>query len=159
MGDQCTMNPASERKLPGQLTVTKGRTMKILTPVFRFRRELKTGFFPANILLAAIVASSPASENVVKKNAGAFEDGLQTPVVCTGGLKHRVAILSVVNRTPYGQQRIGNAVKDMLTTEISKTGCFVLVEPEDRGWNFHGPAFLTVNCPDNFLPEAGFIVH
>ena len=133
--------------------------MKILTPVFRFRRELKTGFFPANILLAAIVASSPASENVVKKNAGAFEDGLQTPVVCTGGLKHRVAILSVVNRTPYGQQRIGNAVKDMLTTEISKTGCFVLVEREQLDKTLAEQALGQSGAIDStFAPRVGKLI-
>ncbi|OGJ90464.1 MAG: hypothetical protein A2268_03075 [Candidatus Raymondbacteria bacterium RifOxyA12_full_50_37] len=49
---------------------------------------------------------------------------------CGNNLKHRVAVVSVDNRTLYGQERIGNAVRDMLTTEIAKTGCFVLVERE-----------------------------
>jgi curli biogenesis system outer membrane secretion channel CsgG len=104
--------------------------MKILKTFFRFRDKRSHRLFPAITLLAALFASSTASENVVQKNAGAFEEGQQSAALCAGGLKHRVAILSVVNRTPYGQQRIGNSVTDMLTTEIARTGCFVLVERE-----------------------------
>ena len=54
----------------------------------------------------------------------------QSPATCDHGLKHRAAVLSVENKTLYGQERIGKAVTDMLTTEIAKTGCFVLVERE-----------------------------
>jgi curli biogenesis system outer membrane secretion channel CsgG len=81
-------------------------------------------------LLTALFASSLASDNSVQQNTGAFENSQQSSSLCTGGLKHRAAILSIVNRTTYGQERIGSAVKDMLTTEISKTGCFALVERE-----------------------------
>jgi|GEM_PF-642121 Uncharacterized protein involved in formation of curli polymers len=133
--------------------------MKIVAPVFRFRNGFNSWFLSVMTLLAAISTSSLASENVVKKNSGAFEDDQQTPVICTGGLKHRVAILSVVNRTPYGQQRIGNAVKDMLTTEISKTGCFVLVEREQLDKTLAEQALGQSGVMDSsFAPRVGKLI-
>jgi len=85
----------------------------------------------ASALLASIFfIPSSASENIVKKNAGAFQDSAQSAGTCGSGLKHRVAVLSIENKTVYGQARIGSSVTDMLTTEMAKTGCFVLVERE-----------------------------
>ncbi len=46
---------------------------------------------------------------------------------CNEGLKRRVAVLTVENKSYYGQQRVGHAVTDMLTTEIAKSNCFVIV--------------------------------
>jgi curli biogenesis system outer membrane secretion channel CsgG len=90
--------------------------MAISTPLLRPRNEFDPRRLPALILLAAIFfVPSPEGQSVVPQ---------------TSGLKHRAAVLSVDNKTLYGQERIGNAVKDMLTTEIAKTGCFVLVERE-----------------------------
>ncbi len=70
-----------------------------------------------------------------------------------------MAILSVVNRTPYGQQRIGNAVKDMLTTEISKTGCFVLVEREQLDKTLAEQALGQSGAIDStFAPRVGKLI-
>ena len=133
--------------------------MKIFTPVLRFHNKFNPIFFPAVTLLAAMFAPSQASEHVVQQNAGAFEEGQQSSVICEGGLKHRVAILSIVNRTSYGQERIGNAVKDMLTTEISKTGCFVLVERDQLDKTLNEQSLGQSGAMDStFAPRVGKLV-
>lgn len=75
------------------------------------------------VLLAASALAAGAA-----KNAPVPRDSAQSSVRCTAVLKHRLAVISMDNKTPYGQARIGTAIKDMLTTEIAKTECFVLVE-------------------------------
>jgi len=134
--------------------------MKMPAPFFRFRKRCSPVFSPAIIMLAAMVASSLAeSEHVVKQNAGAFEEGQQSSVICAGGLKHRVAVLSIVNRTTYGQERIGNAVKDMLTTEVSKTGCFVLVERDQLEKTLNEQSLGQSGAMDStFAPRVGKLV-
>jgi curli biogenesis system outer membrane secretion channel CsgG len=117
-------------------------------------------FSHAIIMLAAIAVSSLAeSESDVKQNAGAFEEGQQASVLCAGGLKHRAAVLSIVNRTAYGQERIGSAVQDMLTTEIARTGCFVLVEREQLDKTLNEQSLGQSGAMDSaFAPRVGKLV-
>jgi len=46
------------------------------------------------------------------------------------GPKRRVFISEFENRTTYGQRRLGSGISDMLATELSKTGDFILLERE-----------------------------
>ncbi len=44
------------------------------------------------------------------------------------GPKLRVGIVDFVNKTSYGAGRLGSSASDILTTELFKTGAFILVE-------------------------------
>ncbi|MDD5765496.1 MAG: CsgG/HfaB family protein [Candidatus Marinimicrobia bacterium] len=46
------------------------------------------------------------------------------------GPKQRVFISEFENRTTYGQRRLGAGISNMLATELSKTGGFILLERE-----------------------------
>ena len=46
------------------------------------------------------------------------------------GPKKKVAITKFVNATRFGKRRLGNNVSEVLTTELAKTGRFILLERE-----------------------------
>lgn len=48
----------------------------------------------------------------------------------THGPKKRVGIVEFANKTAYGQDRLGASASDILTTELFKTGAFIVVERE-----------------------------
>ncbi len=48
----------------------------------------------------------------------------------TQGPKKRVAIVDFENKTAYGQEKLGQATSDILTTELVKTKRFIVVERE-----------------------------
>jgi len=50
------------------------------------------------------------------------------PRVTHKGPKLRVGIVDFVNKTSYGAGRLGTSASDILTTELFKTGAFILVE-------------------------------
>jgi len=50
------------------------------------------------------------------------------PKVTHKGPKLRVGIVDFVNKTSYGAGRLGTSASDILTTELFKTGAFILVE-------------------------------
>ncbi|MBI4347756.1 MAG: hypothetical protein HY553_12945 [Elusimicrobia bacterium] len=45
-----------------------------------------------------------------------------------GGPRRRVGVVEFENKTAYGQGRLGGAAADILTTELVKTGSFIVVE-------------------------------
>jgi curli biogenesis system outer membrane secretion channel CsgG len=47
------------------------------------------------------------------------------------GPKKRVCIVDFVNKSEYGQGRLGRAASDILSTELFKSGAFILVEREN----------------------------
>lgn len=50
----------------------------------------------------------------------------QAPIV-TRGPKKRVAVIRFQDKSAYGRGRLGEAVQDILTTELAKSGLFILV--------------------------------
>ncbi len=46
------------------------------------------------------------------------------------GPKKRVCIVDFVNKSAYGQDRLGRSASDILSTELFKSGAFILVERE-----------------------------
>jgi len=50
------------------------------------------------------------------------------PRVTHKGPKLRVGIVDFVNKTSYGAGRLGTSASDILTTELFKTGAFIIVE-------------------------------
>jgi curli biogenesis system outer membrane secretion channel CsgG len=81
----------------------------------------------AILLGAALVVSGCATEKVKMDQA---VSGHETEYVASKltGPKRRVAIVDFVNKTAYGQGRLGGAAADILLTEIAKTGKFIVVE-------------------------------
>ncbi|MGZ8429109.1 MAG: CsgG/HfaB family protein [Candidatus Deferrimicrobiaceae bacterium] len=54
----------------------------------------------------------------------------QAPLV-TRGPKKRVAVIRFQDKSAYGRGRLGGAVQDILTTELAKSGLFILVSRGD----------------------------
>jgi curli biogenesis system outer membrane secretion channel CsgG len=52
----------------------------------------------------------------------------QAPRITHKGPKLRVGIVDFVNKSSYGAGRLGSSASDILTTELFKTGAFILIE-------------------------------
>ncbi len=52
----------------------------------------------------------------------------QAPKITHKGPKLRVGIVDFVNKSSYGAGRLGTSASDILTTELFKTGAFIVVE-------------------------------
>ncbi len=55
------------------------------------------------------------------------------PRITSKGPKLRVGIVDFVNKSSYGAGRLGNSASDILTTELFKTGAFILIERAQLG--------------------------
>ena len=51
-----------------------------------------------------------------------------TSQIVSKGPKKRVGIVDFINKTRYGRGRLGSSASDILTTELFKTGAFIVVE-------------------------------
>jgi curli biogenesis system outer membrane secretion channel CsgG len=134
----------------------KNSPVRFFTPLSLIYNSKHIVFLSA--LVFAVFLTAFAGEHVVQSNTGAFEtkQSVQTSGI---GLKHRLAIISIDNKTAYGQERIGAAVKDMLTTEISETGCFILVERDQLEKALNEQAQGLSDASDsNFAPRVGKLV-
>jgi curli biogenesis system outer membrane secretion channel CsgG len=60
--------------------------------------------------------------------APAVQTGVPPRQVSHKGPKLRVGIVDFVNKSSYGAGRLGTSASDILTTELFKTGAFILVE-------------------------------
>jgi curli biogenesis system outer membrane secretion channel CsgG len=70
---------------------------------------------------AQMAQSQPAAQPAVQATASARQ-------VTHKGPKLRVGIVDFVNKSSYGAGRLGTSASDILTTELFKTGAFILVE-------------------------------
>jgi len=70
--------------------------------------------------------SVPAAEAGNRKPA-------QTGPIASKGPKLRVAVVKFSDKSPYGRGRLGTVVQDILTTELARTGLFIMVTREDLG--------------------------
>ncbi len=52
----------------------------------------------------------------------------QVPKITHKGPKLRVGVVDFVNKSSYGAGRLGSSASDILTTELFKTGAFIVVE-------------------------------
>ncbi len=84
-------------------------------------------------LLGACAVSPPItgpSEAPSAPAAGARRTG-PAPAIATAGPKLRVAVVRFQDKSAYGRGRLGAAVQDILTTELAKSGRFILVARGD----------------------------
>src|SRR4030042_6076550 len=67
-------------------------------------------------------------ETKVAQDQPAAPPAAQAPRITHKGPKLRVGIVDFVNKSSYGAGRLGTSASDILTTELFKTGAFILVE-------------------------------
>ncbi len=80
------------------------------------------------MLLAGLFAGCGVSSRVAKEEAISIK-ATQQVTSKFKGIKRRVAVAGFTNKTAYGQ-RLGTAASDILITELSKTGNYILIERE-----------------------------
>jgi len=83
----------------------------------------------AGLILAACATTPPItgpSDQPSTPAATVSREEPQAPIV-TRGPKKRVAVIRFQDKSAYGQGRLGGAVQDILTTELAKSGLFILI--------------------------------
>ncbi len=79
-------------------------------------------------VLFAISCAGPKNQKAVEK-----EPEIDYSKLVTTGPKKRVAISEFVNKTSYGQGRIGTSASDKLATHLVKSKAFIVIEREQLG--------------------------
>ena len=88
-------------------------------------KEMRTGLIATLFLFTLgcagmpMMTTAPPPEKPVEK---------QAPKIVSKGPKKRVGIVDFENKTTYGKGRLGSSASDILTTELFKTGAFIVVE-------------------------------
>ncbi|MFA6092185.1 MAG: CsgG/HfaB family protein [Elusimicrobiota bacterium] len=86
-------------------------------------RRIQMMMVAATVLLGACAPRTTIRrEQAVSANVTEKVDSKHT------GPKRRIGVVDFENKTAYGQQRLGTAASDILITELTKTGKFVVVE-------------------------------
>ncbi len=81
------------------------------------------------LILAGCATTPPVTGPSEKPSAQAAvlsREEPQAPIV-TRGPKKRVAVIRFQDKSAYGRGRLGGAVQDILTTELAKSGLFILI--------------------------------
>ncbi|OGS23792.1 MAG: hypothetical protein A2297_02445 [Elusimicrobia bacterium RIFOXYB2_FULL_48_7] len=74
-------------------------------------------------LIAGCAPKTTIKESEMAVNVrGELKEGQQV------GPKKKIAVIAFDNKTAYGQTRLGTAASDILTTELGKSGRFILIE-------------------------------
>jgi curli biogenesis system outer membrane secretion channel CsgG len=73
-------------------------------------------------------AKDPGSATQVNQPQATAPAAPAAPRITSKGPKLRVGIVDFVNKSSYGAGRLGNSASDILTTELFKTGAFILIE-------------------------------
>jgi len=101
---------------------------------------MRKRLFPAGILFAFAIAAGcatapPVTGPSTRESAPAAEmrhvQKAQEAPVMTTGPKLRVAVVKFVDKSAYGRGKLGGAVQDILTTELARTGKFIMVTRQD----------------------------
>jgi len=98
------------------------------------RRSRKAAaILAAAAALSACAAAPPITgpadrPSVPAARAGRGEAG---PALVTRGPKKRVAVVKFQDKSAYGRGRLGGAIRDILETELAKSGQFILVTRGD----------------------------
>ena len=82
------------------------------------------------ILLSILFLSCANTEVRVEKD-NKLQSLREYQVEKLTGPKKKVAVASFRNETRFGKRRLGNSVADVMTTELSKTGRYILLERGD----------------------------
>ena len=82
---------------------------------------------PLMLALAAAALAGCASESVKERQAITATETKKAVSKFTGP-RRRIGVVDFENKTKYGEARLGTAASDILITELTKTGRFVVVE-------------------------------
>jgi curli biogenesis system outer membrane secretion channel CsgG len=87
----------------------------------------------AGLILAACATTPPITGPSDKPSAPAATLSKEQPEasIVTRGPKKRVAVIRFQDKSAYGRGRLGGAVQDILTTELAKSGLFILISRGD----------------------------
>lgn len=85
-------------------------------------KKMRTDLIITLFLFTLGCATAPTMTGVPSKQEPA------PPKIVSKGPKKRVGIVDFVNKTTYGKGRLGFSASDILTTELFKTGAFIVVE-------------------------------
>jgi curli biogenesis system outer membrane secretion channel CsgG len=92
---------------------------------------MKTNLHWASALaLCACMGGARAAELQKSSNQSALEVS-GTAGKCSNGLKVRMAILGLGNKSTFTDPKLMDALQDMLITEVSGTNCFILVSQDE----------------------------
>jgi curli biogenesis system outer membrane secretion channel CsgG len=85
------------------------------------------------LILAACATTPPITGPSDKPSAQAavMSRGEPEAPIVSRGPKKRVAVIRFQDKSAYGRGRLGGAVQDILTTELSKSGLFILISRGD----------------------------
>lgn len=81
------------------------------------------------LLMTGCATSPPVTGPADRESAPAATMGRTEPQaeIVSRGPKKRVAVVRFQDKSAYGRGRLGGAVQDILTTELAKSGLFILV--------------------------------
>lgn len=80
-----------------------------------------------SLTLIATLAPACMSTKIKKKQSTTVDETELVKSKYTG-LKRRVGIVDFDNKAPYAQNRIGDTATDIMITELTKTGKFIVIE-------------------------------
>ena len=94
------------------------------------KRTIVAIFLAAGAAILAACATSPPITGPSEQPsapAAQMRRGGPSAAIVTTGPKLRVAVVKFQDKSAYGRGRLGGAVQDILTTELAKSGRFILV--------------------------------
>jgi curli biogenesis system outer membrane secretion channel CsgG len=98
------------------------------------QRLLSGGLLLACVAAAGCATAPPVTGPSTRDSAPAAEPSrkgsVSAPIVSKGP-KKRVAVVKFVDKSAYGRARLGSAVQDVLTTELARSGQFIMVTRQD----------------------------
>ncbi|MEI7481459.1 MAG: CsgG/HfaB family protein [Elusimicrobiota bacterium] len=82
----------------------------------------------AGIVTALMLAAACSPSKTVKMQQALSVDETEKVASKYTGPKRRIGVVEFANKTAYGQGRLGGAATDILVTELTKSGKFIVVE-------------------------------
>jgi curli biogenesis system outer membrane secretion channel CsgG len=92
------------------------------------------GMLLAGVAAAGCATAPPVTGPSTRDSAPAAEPSRKATVsapIVSKGPKKRVAVVKFVDKSAYGRGRLGSAVQDILTTELARSGQFIMVTRQD----------------------------
>lgn len=84
--------------------------------------------FPFGVAALALACLACSPRSSVKRDQAMTATETEKVESKVTGPKRRIGVVDFENKTAYGQNRLGSAATDVLITELTKTGKFVVVE-------------------------------
>jgi curli biogenesis system outer membrane secretion channel CsgG len=93
------------------------------------------GMLLMGVAAAGCATAPPVTGPSTRDSAPAAEHGYRTPAqaepIVSKGPKKRVTVVKFQDKSAYGRGRLGSAIQDILTTELARSGQFIMVTRQD----------------------------